>query len=210
MHGERRIDPVARIPRQSRAIVTMSAILTAAARIFKSRGFEGNSTSRIAATAGVGIGSVYEYFPSKQSLISAVAKRHLEQIADQFEEAIKATAHLPLEQALEVLVDVLMEGKLIEPGVERAFLNDAKLIDLWSLLEEFDRRMLPMLIESLRAREIRPKDLETAAFVLLHSLRAVSVAVAILKPDRLGDPGLRSELRALTLSYLRPWGASSE
>lgn len=56
-------------PRQARSVATFEAILEAAARILESLGFAGFNTNAVAELAGVSIGSLYQYFPSKDALI---------------------------------------------------------------------------------------------------------------------------------------------
>ncbi len=56
-------------PRQARSFATFEAILEAAARILESLGFAGFNTNAVAELAGVSIGSLYQYFPSKEALI---------------------------------------------------------------------------------------------------------------------------------------------
>ena len=62
-------------PRQPRAESTVSVIVEAAARILERRGFEGFNTNAVAAKAGVSIGSLYQYFPNKDALLSALIAR---------------------------------------------------------------------------------------------------------------------------------------
>lgn len=66
-----------RQPSQARSRSTVSAILIAAARVFRREGWRA-TTNRIATEAGVGVGSLYEYFPNKQALLQALAVKHLE------------------------------------------------------------------------------------------------------------------------------------
>lgn len=66
-----------RRPVQARAQATVDYVLLAAARVFKREGFAA-TTNRIAAAAGVSIGTLYEYFPNKQALLLALAERHVE------------------------------------------------------------------------------------------------------------------------------------
>lgn len=63
-------------PRQSRSQATVDAIIEAAARILALRGFAKTTTNAVAETAGVSIGSLYQYFPNKESIIAAVRQRH--------------------------------------------------------------------------------------------------------------------------------------
>jgi AcrR family transcriptional regulator len=69
--------PRRRQPRQARSRSTVDTILVAAARVFRRDGWRA-TTNRIAAEAGVGVGSVYEYFPNKQALLLALAEKHLD------------------------------------------------------------------------------------------------------------------------------------
>jgi AcrR family transcriptional regulator len=64
-------------PLQSRSRETVHAILRAAAQVFSARGYAATTTNHIAARAGVSIGSLYEYFPSKDALLVALLEEHL-------------------------------------------------------------------------------------------------------------------------------------
>ena len=64
-------------PQQRRAIATVGAILEAAARILVESGYATASTNRIAERAGVGIGSLYEYFPGKEAIFGELRRRQM-------------------------------------------------------------------------------------------------------------------------------------
>lgn len=64
-------------PRQERSQQTVDAILRAAAQVFSARGYAGTTTNHIAERAGVSIGSLYEYFPSKDALLVALLEAHV-------------------------------------------------------------------------------------------------------------------------------------
>ena len=57
---------------QERSRLTVQAILDATARILVREGFDKASTNRIAEVAGVSIGSLYQYFPSKEAIVAAL------------------------------------------------------------------------------------------------------------------------------------------
>jgi AcrR family transcriptional regulator len=61
---------------QERSRLTVDALLEATARILMKDGYDRASTNRIADAAGVSIGSLYQYFPSKEPLVAAVIDRH--------------------------------------------------------------------------------------------------------------------------------------
>jgi AcrR family transcriptional regulator len=56
----------------------VDAILSATARILCGTGYDRASTNRIALAAGVSVGSLYQYFPSKEALVAALVERHTE------------------------------------------------------------------------------------------------------------------------------------
>jgi AcrR family transcriptional regulator len=55
----------------------VQAILRAAAQVFASQGYAASTTNHIAERAGVSIGSLYEYFPSKDAVLVALMEEHL-------------------------------------------------------------------------------------------------------------------------------------
>jgi AcrR family transcriptional regulator len=66
-------------PVQARAKATWNAILDAAAQVLLARGYEKATTDRIAERAGGSVGSVYEYFPNKESIFAALTLRFNEE-----------------------------------------------------------------------------------------------------------------------------------
>lgn len=60
-------------PSQARSRALVAAILEAAARVLEARGHEGATVARIAERAGVSIGSVYQYFRTKDAIFEALA-----------------------------------------------------------------------------------------------------------------------------------------
>ncbi len=71
-------------PAQRRSVETVERILDAAARLFDERGYHGTTTNHVAEAAEVSVGSLYQYFPNKDSLLVALAQRHLAETAEAF------------------------------------------------------------------------------------------------------------------------------
>jgi len=64
-----------KIPRQGRSRATVDAILDACAEGLTSKGYEPLTTNAISERAGVSIGTLYEYFPNRESIAAALAGR---------------------------------------------------------------------------------------------------------------------------------------
>ena len=67
---------------QERSRATVDALLEATARVLLKEGYDRASINRIAEVAGVSIGSLYQYFPSKEALVAAVIDRHTREISE--------------------------------------------------------------------------------------------------------------------------------
>ena len=83
-------------PRQARARERVEAILVAARDIIANQGVEPLSTQRIAQVAGIPVGSVYQFFPNKHSIVLELAKRSLVPMND----LLAATTPAPVEDEL--------------------------------------------------------------------------------------------------------------
>ena len=62
-------------PSQARSAQTVEAILEGAAHILEHHGLDGYTTNAIAVRAGVSIGSLYQYFPTKDAITTALIER---------------------------------------------------------------------------------------------------------------------------------------
>jgi AcrR family transcriptional regulator len=63
-------------PQQERSRAMVGSIVEAATRILSTRALAETTTNQIAALAGVGIGSLYQYFQSKEAIIECLLERH--------------------------------------------------------------------------------------------------------------------------------------
>lgn len=98
-------------PRQQRSRETVERILDAAAHIFEREGYVRTTTNDVAAQAGVSIGSLYQYFPSKDALLVALAERHLDDVAARFAEqaALLRASEPPLAHVVAQLIGLSVE-----------------------------------------------------------------------------------------------------
>lgn len=101
-------------PVQARSVATVTAILDAAAHILEVLGPSGYSTNAVAARAGASIGSVYQYFPSKDAITRALIERASRALLDDVQREL---AHLHGENALRALISVAVHHQLRRPAL---------------------------------------------------------------------------------------------
>ncbi|MFV5380750.1 TetR/AcrR family transcriptional regulator [Acinetobacter pittii] len=115
-------------PRQARSVATFEAILEAAARILESLGFAGFNTNAVAELAGVSIGSLYQYFPSKDALIVELIRRERAKLSSRIVEAIQQSDASDLKEKLKLIIDAAVQHQLIRPQLARTLEFASELI----------------------------------------------------------------------------------
>ena len=116
-----------RAPSQSRSRDTVEAIVEAAAQVFERHGYAAGTTNRIAERAGVSVGSVYQYFPNKDSILVELTRRHLADgrvIAGELFERLNADEP-PLRDGLRLLAAGMIDLHRDAPGLHRVLFEES-------------------------------------------------------------------------------------
>jgi len=161
---------------QDRSRATVDALIEATARILVREGFDKASTNQIAAKAGVSVGSLYQYFPSKEALVAAVMERHHRELMQVVSGALAEVAALPMEQAVRKLVATAIEAHRIDPRLHRVLAEQIPRTGKLENIESFNRENYALFRAYLEAHrdECRTVDLELAAFVCVTSIEALT------------------------------------
>src|ERR1700723_15981 len=99
-------------PIQARSTVTVEAISEAAIQVLLRHGAERLTTTRVADRAGVSVGTLYQYYPNKQSLLFAVLEHHLNNVAARVEAACESACHKPLAEMIREMVEAFVDAKM--------------------------------------------------------------------------------------------------
>ena len=110
-------------PTQARSKATVVAIVEAAARILSDQGWAGFTTNKVAEAAGVSIGSYYQYFPDKHSLVEAILDRHFDDCRWVMKNALEGEKSLSL--FVEELIDGIIAIHSVNSGLHRVLLDEA-------------------------------------------------------------------------------------
>ena len=161
---------------QERSRATVNALVEATARILVKEGFDKASTNRIAAVAGVSVGSLYQYFPSKEALVATVIDRHQQEIMQVVRGELAQAASQPIEQGVRTLVAVAVKAHRVDPKLHRVLAEQIPRVGKLEKVETFSRENYALFKAYLQSRrdEIRVADLELAAFVCVTSIEALT------------------------------------
>ena len=99
-------------PIQARSAVTVEAISEATIQVLLSHGAERLTTARVAERAGVSVGTLYQYYPNKQSLLFAVIENHFNNVVGRLEAACEAACHKPLAEMIKEMVEAFVDAKM--------------------------------------------------------------------------------------------------
>jgi AcrR family transcriptional regulator len=191
-------------PVQDRSRETVEVILEATARVLVDVGYDRASTNKVAEVAGVSVGSLYRYFPSKEALVAALIERHVKEMLAVCETKLLELADAPLDRAAREIVRAILRAQSVNPKLHRILIQQVprvgRLRDVDALQERFCV-IVKAYLEN-RMKEVRPKNLELAVFLLVRAVEAVAHAAVLEKPELLVDGELADELAEMVLRYL--------
>lgn len=160
----------------------------------------------IADRAGVSVGSVYQYFPTKGALVSGLLRYHLKLRMRELEKSLLAARELDASEVAKTLVEGLLDGARRQSKFELSMVRYFTRAGDIATLTELDEQMYGLVrtfLESLRDR-IRPVNLDIATFVVSNTLRSAVLLTVAQKSERLADPEFKAELIFLLERYLQP------
>jgi AcrR family transcriptional regulator len=193
---------------QERSRATVDALVEATARILVKEGFDKASTNRIADVAGVSVGSLYQYFPSKEALVAAVIERHQQEIMQTVRGELAEVLDQPVEQAVRKLVAVAVKAHRVNPRLHRVLAEQIPRVGKLEKLETFNRENYTLFRTYLERHrdELRVDDLELASFVCVTSIEALTHNAVLHHSKMLLDETMEAlidETARLVTGYLK-------
>jgi AcrR family transcriptional regulator len=137
-----------KMPIQTRATVTVGAICEATIQVLLSHGADRLTTTRVADRAGVSVGTLYQYYPNKQSLLFAVFEDHMNKVAQAVETACADSCHRPMSEMIRRVVEAFVDVKMQRADISVALYKVAPDVGGPALLKQTGQR-LRKAIESM-------------------------------------------------------------
>ncbi|MHC8366575.1 TetR/AcrR family transcriptional regulator [Pseudomonas sp. ZT5P21] len=133
-------EPARRIPTQQRSRERQERILAVATQLIASKGSDQLKMSEIAESCGISIGSLYQYFPDKRSVIQTLAERYNAESRRCIEAALAAVVDAQgLKAAFSALLDEYYEVVLATPAMR----------DIWSGMQA-DKQLMALELQESR------------------------------------------------------------
>ncbi len=190
-------------PLQARSTETVSAILQATVQVLLKDGKSKLTTTRIAERAGVSVGTLYQYFPNKTSLLQTLLREHLDGTALALEIACAAAHGAPLRKMAEAIVTAFVEAKCRDLDASAALYSVSDDVEGKRLARSLHARA-PKAMAAMfaTARKKVIKQPEMVAATLFGAMTGVSRAMLDREVTRSTKAAMQEQLTVLARAYL--------
>jgi AcrR family transcriptional regulator len=199
------IDRMRKKPAQARSEQTVATIIEATAQVLEREGEAGLTTNRLAERAGFSIGTLYQYFPNKDSILRLLAERERERIESAVAAAVRNPDAAGLEPVMRAIIDIAIGTFGHRVQLRRALLLRFFKSDLAATVGQ-TVDVIGRLVAEAVARHggaaMRPLS-DARAYVLTRAI-AGAIRGAVLENSPLLRTGeFKEELVQLALAFLR-------
>jgi AcrR family transcriptional regulator len=163
-------------PKQDRSKSTVDAILEAVTHIIDKEGPSGLNTNKIAERAGVSVGSLYQYFKNKESIIEAIILRMTEKNLSGFEQQVsQKSGEVNIRSIIQVVVQSQFDNIQSMGKLSNVLFEYAPQVLSPSHFKKADERIIKFLMDKTAEFkiELRPTNVENAFFICAQAVRGV-------------------------------------
>jgi AcrR family transcriptional regulator len=190
-------------PIQTRSTATVEAISEAAIQVLLSHGAERFTTTRVAERAGVSVGTLYQYYPNKRSLLFAVLEDHLNHVAEKIEAACEGACHKPLAEMMKEMVEAFVDAKMERADISVALYRvsaDMGGPALAKRIGQRSRKAIEAMLQTAPDAKSQPEKL--AIDVMFAAIAGVMRSLLEDNPSSGTVRRLRGQLVLLCQSYV--------
>lgn len=187
-------------PTQERSRQTVSTILSACSRLLLTEGFYSITTDKIAKEAGVSIGSLYQFFGNKESVVQALIKNIFEEDKQIVTEQMRTIHSLPSEERLKALVEVMVA--MVRRNSELR--SKLTTIVYYVMDESYISETLRFFQDAIHFNlpSIPGRDMNKVSYMLANTFMGLINNMAIDRPEAIHDPIITAEITHLFTKYL--------
>lgn len=194
-----------KFPAQRRSRDTFEALIEACTRLLPEQGYAGTTTNHIADLAGVGIASLYEYFPGKDAIVAQVADRLVQRVLARLAAGAPAILDAPEADAFRLWIELVYATVAREKQLVAVFLYQ---IPYTNRLEPIRTISATLLDFSQQVRRhsggLVRSDLSDATLHLVINLTTSTIMQLLLDPPAdVSERELLDELIARVEAWMR-------
>jgi AcrR family transcriptional regulator len=191
-------------PVQARSESTVAALFEASIQVLLAVGYRKFTTTRVAERAGVSVGTLYQYFPNRQALITSVIERYLADLTAAIELHCRELRGRTLDEIVKGFVDAAIAAKSAHIEVSRALHEPLADVGGAQLVRAAAMRTAGSVAEVLRSCvDASFCDEDRLALLIVISCSSVLQTAIADQTIALDREALRAHMRAMVLGYLR-------
>ena len=190
-------------PLQARSTVTVEAISEATIQVLLSHGADRLTTTRVAQRAGVSVGTLYQYYPHKRSLLFAVLENHLCHVVATVEAACESACHKPLAEMIREMVEAFVDAKMDRVDISAALYRVAADVGGPALIKRINQRSRKAVEAMLEtAADIKSAPDQCAIDIMLSAMSGAMRSLLEARPSPAMVRKSREQLVLLCQSYM--------
>ncbi len=187
-------------PTQERSRQTVATILEACSQLLIKESFYEITTDKVAKEAGVSIGSLYQFFGNKESVVLALIKKIHDEDKHVISERFKSFAHLPANQRIRGLIETMIEVMTSKPELRNKLQSIQNYLVDATYMAESNAYYANLLRQTLPL--IPGRDMEKVSYIIVNVCFGMINTMSIEKPNFHQDKALINELVLLINKYL--------
>jgi AcrR family transcriptional regulator len=191
-------EPMAKAPKRARGMQRVAELLDAGAVLFAQKGYDATTMTQIAQRAGASIGSLYQFFPSKEVLAEALFGRYVERVASLLEDLVKRAPGLSPARLADLLVDLILDVRSDRDAAVALSSAVAGIVERRKPLRGATRRHLAAILRAANPK-LREKTAGEAAALIAHVLKIVPT---LAKEEEDGGQALVAQARKMLAAYI--------
>ncbi len=162
-------------PTQPRAKRTVERIITATGELLLAQGLDALTTNRVADQANVNIATLYQYFPNKQALLSALVQRYLNDLTRGLNDMLDGLGDISVEESTRLWASLGIQSFRQSGGILAELLKSQHMITTLPEGRDFERRLMEAMHRFLiKQRErLEVENLDRAIYVAFSACSAI-------------------------------------
>lgn len=185
----------ARVPQRQRGRERVAALLEAATACFVEKGYEATTMTEVAARAGASIGSLYQFFPTKEVLAQALVEQYVQAVYAELGKLAESSAQWSTEELAQKLCGFLVMFRKRHP----AFVTlESTVSDGMTI-----RRRVRAELQALLARRAPHRSSEEMHAISVVVQQMMKAAIAMhAEPEMPGRAAALAQLQRAMQLYL--------